>query len=116
MSAHHVHVGLPEPSLESSRRSVVKNPWAGFLVTSMMLTSGCFSPGGPAPVQRGTEVEVTFKSHDVTVQDHVAARCGLTEPWRLSATRVRYQFGVRSGQALECLRLSPEVGSAVVPL
>jgi hypothetical protein len=94
----------------------VKNAWAGFLVTSVMLTSGCFSPGGSAPVQRGTEVEVTFNSHDVTVQGHVAARCGLTESWRLSATRVRYQSGDRSGKALECLRLSPGVGSAVVPL
>jgi hypothetical protein len=94
----------------------VKNPWAGFLVTSLVLTSGCFGPGGPAPVQRGTSVEVTFESQDVTVQDRVAIRCGLTEPWRLSATRVRYQFGLRSGQPLECLRSSPEVASAVVPL
>lgn len=105
-----------EPSPEWPRRNVMKNRWAGFLIISMMLTSGCFSPGDPAVVERGTSVEVTFRSPDVTVQDHVAARCGLTEPWRLSATRVRYQFGVRSGQALECLRLSPEVGSAVVPL
>ncbi len=94
----------------------MKNPWAGFLISSMMLTSGCSSPGGPAAVERGTSVDVTFTSHDVTVQDHVAARCGLTQPSRLSATRVRYRFGVRSGQAPECLRLSPEVRSAAVPL
>lgn len=116
MSVHHVARACREPSLESSRRSVVKNPWAGLLITSMMLTSGCSRPGGPAAVERGTSVEVTFRSHDATVQDQVAARCGLTEPSRLSAARMRYQFGVRPGQALECLRLSPGVRSAAVPL
>lgn len=94
----------------------MKHPWAGLLVTSMMLTSGCFSPGGPVAVERGTSVEVTFWRPDVTAQNHVAARCGLSEPWRLSAARVRYQFGVRPGQGLACLRLSHEVRSAAVPL
>lgn len=98
------------------RRSAVKNPLAGFLITSMMLTSGCSSLNGRTTVERGTSVEVAFRSHDVTVQDHVEARCGLTDAWRLSATRLRCQFSVRPVQALECLRSSAEVLRAAVPL
>jgi len=81
-----------------------------------MFASACSTPGGLPAVERGVSVEVMFRSPGVVVQEGVAARCGLTAPWRLSATRVRYQFDVSPAQALECLRSSPEVRAVAVPL
>lgn len=61
-------------------------------------------------------VEVTFRTADPSVESDVAATCRLVFRWRVSATRVVYEFARDPRQALGCLSGSSYVGTAARPL